>query len=440
MIDLILPLLFLFAFSVLGILLGTITGLVPGFHPNNVAFILLAIAPLIVAELQFLNVFVPSDMLLVLVACTIVAASVAHTFLSFIPATFIGAPEGDTVIAMLPAHRLLLEGRAYEAIVYSAIGSFGAIIFSFLFLIPFYFLFSVLDFYELIRGGMLYILIAISTLLILTESFSEQMDAYQAIFLSSFVFILSGFFGYVILEMPVHAPFFFHSTMLFPALTGLFGLSAVLFSLLFIPEIPEQRIEEPVMENEYGGIIKSVVSGSAFGTLVSFLPGVTAAHATVMAMLVRRERDPGQVIMTLSGVNTANVIFTLGTLFLILRPRSGATIAISQLLNIQIWDKLIPPSALVYLLIAALIAAPFSFFIIKCIGKQFAMKFTKLPYRKMLIGTAIFLVVLVFLFTGLIGLLILLVGACIGLIPIHFGVRRSNCMGVLLLPIIVMLW
>jgi len=441
MIDLFILFLFLIAFSVLGILLGTITGIVPGIHPNNVAFILLSIAPLIVAELQFLNVFLPPDMVLVLVASTIVATSVANTFLNFIPATFIGAPEEDTVLAMLPSHQLLLEGRAYEAIVYSAIGSFGAIIFSFLFLIPFYFLFSVLDFYEIIRGGMLYILIAISTLLILTESLSEKMEAHQAILLSSFVFILSGFFGYVILEMPVHhAPLFFPATMLFPALTGLFGLSAILFSLLFIPEIPEQRIEEPVMEDEYGGIIKSVVAGSTFGTLVSFLPGVTSAHATVMAMLARRNRDPDQVIMTLSGVNTANAIFCIGTLFLILRPRSGTSVAISQLLNIPLWDRLIPPSALVYLLIAALIAAPFSFFITKYIGKQFALQFSKIPYRKMLIGTAIFLAVLVLLFTGLIGLLILLVGACIGLIPIYFGVRRSHCMGVLLLPIIVFLW
>jgi putative membrane protein len=130
----------------------------------------------------------------------------------------------------------------------------------------------------------------------------------------------------------------------------------------------------------------------------------------------------------------------LYTLFLISRARSGATIAISRLLVVQPWEGLIPPSALIYLLIAALIAAPFSFFITKSVGKQFALQFARLPYRKMLIGIAIFLAVLVFLFTGALGLLVLLVGTCIGLIPIHFGVRRSNCMGVLLLPIIVMLW
>jgi putative membrane protein len=438
MIDTFLPLLLLLAFSILGVLLGTITGLVPGFHPNNVAFILLSISPVILAELHFLTVLVPSEIILVLVAATILAASVSHTFLSFIPAAFIGAPEGDTALCLLPAHRLLLEGRAYEATVLSAVGSFGAVIFSILFLIPFYFVFSSFQFYDTIQSHMLYVLIGISALLVLTESFSERMEAYQAIILSSSVFLLSGLFGYVILNLPVQSPFFFRSTMLFPALTGLFGLSTILFSLLYTPEIPEQRIEKPVMEK--GEIAKSVISGSAFGSLVSFLPGITSAHATVMAMLARRNRQPEQVITTLSGVNTANVFFCLATLFLIFRGRSGATIAIGSLLQVQPWEVVVPPLALIYLLIAALIASAFSFFITKYMGKQFSLMFVKIPYRKMLISIAIFLSVLVFLFTGALGLLVLLVAACIGLIPIYFGVRRSNCMGVLLLPIIIWLW
>jgi len=433
-------LLLLVAFSMLGVLLGTITGLVPGFHPNNVAFILLAISPAILAKLHFLNALVvhSGTTVLVLVASIILAASVAHTFLNFIPAAFIGAPEGDTALCVLPAHQLLLEGRAYEATVLSATGSFGAVVFSFLLLVPFYFVFSTFQFYEIIQSHMLYILIGISALLILTESFSETMEAYQAILLSLFVFLLAGLFGYLILDMPVHAPFSFRSTMLFPALTGLFGLSTILFSLFYTPDIPEQRIEEP--ELEPGEIAKSVVSGSVFGSMVSFLPGITSAHATVMAMLARRNRQPEQVITTLSGVNTANVIFCLATLFLISRARSGTTMAISNLLHVQPWEMVIPPLALIYLLMVVLMASACSFFITKYLGEQFSRFFVTLPYRKILMAIAVFLSVLVFIFTGALGLFILLVAVCIGLIPIYFGVRRSNCMGVLLLPIIMWLW
>ncbi|RCV64538.1 TctA family transporter [Methanophagales archaeon] len=79
----ILPLLLLIAFSMLGVLLGTITGLIPGFHPNNVASILLAIAPMLLAELQFFSAFGISAT--ILVVSVILTASVAHTSLSFIP-------------------------------------------------------------------------------------------------------------------------------------------------------------------------------------------------------------------------------------------------------------------------------------------------------------------------------------------------------------------
>jgi len=433
MVDTFLPLVLLVAFSLFGVLLGTITGLVPGFHPNNVALIFLSLSPMILSKLIFLNTFVPSETILVFVASTILAASVAHTFLSFIPATFIGAPEGDTALCLLPAHSLLLEGRAYEATVISAIGSFNAVIFSFLLFIPFYFIFAApLHLYEIIQNYLLYILIGISALLILTESFSERMDPYLAVLLPSFVFLLSGAFGYLVLNLPVS------SSILFPALTGLFGLSTILYSLFYTPEIPEQIIEEPVIEKS--DILKSVISGSSCGALVSFLPGITSAHATVMAMLARRARESEQVIMTLSGVNTSNVIFCMATLFLISRARSGTTMAISRILPVQPWVDIVPPLTLIYLLMAVLVAAPVSFFVTKYMGKQFSLVFVKIPYRKMLCAIVIFLAGIVLLLNGAIGLLVLGVGTCIGLIPIYFGVRRSNCMGVLLLPIIAMLW
>ncbi|MBN1454687.1 MAG: tripartite tricarboxylate transporter permease [Methanomicrobia archaeon] len=436
--DTMLLALLLFAASLIGVLLGTITGLVPGFHPNNVAVILLSFTPAILAEPRSICAALPYDTVLLLLAAIIIAASVAHTFLNFIPAAYFGAPEGETALALLPAHRLLLEGRAYEATMLSAMGSFGAIIFSFLFIIPFFLLFSVLHFYELIQSTMLYLLIGISTLLILTESFSERMAAYKALILSASVFLLSGIFGYVILDMPVHAPFLFSSTMLFPALTGLFGLSTISYSLLHTPEIPEQEIEKPVLEK--AEVIKSILSGSISGSLVSFLPGITSAHATVMAMLARRNHEPEQVIVTLSGVNTANVVFCLETLFLISRARSGTTIALSRLLTIQRWEGAFPPSALLSLLVVVLVAAPCSFFITTYLGKQFALRFSQLPYRTLLVGIAFFLVALVLIFTGFLGILVLLVGTCIGLIPICCGVKRSTAMGVLLVPILVILW
>ena len=414
-----------FAALMLGVFLGTLTGLIPGFHPNNVAVILVSISPVLMRELHSFDAYAFS----IIVASAILATAVTHTFLSFIPAAFIGAPEADTALSLLPAHRLLLEGRVYEATVLSAIGSFGAVIFSLLCLIPFYFIVSS-RLFAILQSHLLYLLIGISAILILTESSSERMEPHLAIMLSTMVFIIAGIFGIVLQNLPV--------PMYFPAFTGLFGLSTILYSLFYTPEIPPQEIKEPEIRGM--GILKSIVSGAVSGSMVSILPGITSAHATVMAMLARRNREPEQVILTLSGVNTANVIFCTATLFLTLRARSGTMIAINRIMEVQPWEGIAPHPALFQLLIAVLTASAFSFFITRYMGKQVSLFFCRIPYRKMLFGIIIALTLLVFVITGWLGLLVLFVATTIGLIPIYTGVKRSNCMGVLLLPIIIVLF
>ncbi len=416
--------LLLFVVVILGVILGTLTGLVPGLHPNNIAVILVSIAPALLRELYFLDSYASRT----IIASGILATALTHTFLSFIPAAYLGAPESDTALNLLPAHRLLLEGRAYEATVLSAIGSFGAVVFSLLCLLPFYFIVSSAMF-SMLEHNMLYLLTGISALLVLTESFNERMEPFIAIMLSLMVFVISGIFGFVLQGLPAPA------SMLFPAFSGLFGLSTILYSLFYTPEIPEQVINEPEIKNT--DVLKSIISGASFGSVVSALPGITSAHATVMAMLARRNREPGQVILTLSSVNTANVIFCTATLYLTMHARSGVMMAISQMMDIQPWAELLPPVTFVLMLITVLTASAFSFFITIYMGKQFSLFFREIPYRKLLLSIVILLILLVFIFTGGLGLLVLAVATAIGLIPIYYGIRRSNCMGVLLLPIIV---
>ena len=59
----------------------------------------------------------------------------------------------------------------------------------------------------------------------------------------------------------------------------------------------------------------------------------------------------------------------------------------------------------------------------------------RVPYQLISAITLAILVALVAAFTGWGGLLVALVATGIGLIPVVWGSRRMNCMGVLLLPI-----
>jgi putative membrane protein len=60
---------------------------------------------------------------------------------------------------------------------------------------------------------------------------------------------------------------------------------------------------------------------------------------------------------------------------------------------------------------------------------------SRVDYRLISIFSLIIIVALVFALTGWTGLFIAAVASGIGLIPVLFGSRRLNCLGVLLLPI-----
>ena len=123
-------------------------------------------------------------------------------------------------------------------------------------------------------------------------------------------------------------------------------------------------------------------------------------------------------------------------MFVILRSRSGAALAVMDLIVVEEWSDMLLPQYLCYLLISVLLAGTFAYFLTLYIGKIFAKKFAKVPYALVIKLTISMVVILVFLFTGFMGLLVLIIATFIGLLPVEFGVRRSHCMGILLIPII----
>ncbi len=325
-------------------------------------------------------------------------------------------------------------------------GSYGAILFCFVLLYPIRFLIgNPLFIYSTLQEIMLFVLIAISILMIGTEKgkikefgAKGKTPAILGMLFSTLVFFLSGIFGLIVLDFPVDSPIGLSSPVLFPALAGLFGLPTLLTSLATKPVIPKQTIEDPMLDKKTKkSSILSVITGSLAGILVSIIPGITSATGTILAMNARGESNKRQTIVTLSAVNTACAFFVVVVLFIILRSRSGATLAAKELINVEAWTAIMMPVNLVYLLIALLLGGTLSYFLTLSVGKIFAKRFANVPYQKIIGLTITMIAILVFLFTGLLGLLILMVATLIGLLPVEWGVRRSHCMGILLIPIIL---
>ncbi len=387
-------------FTFLGIILGVATGLIPGLHPNTV-FVL-------VLSLSFLFTQFP----LYCILAFIVSLSVCNTFTDFIPSILFGAPEEDTALSILPAHRMLLKGRGYEALFLTVIGGLGVTMFT---ILSFPFLIYSLPFlYNTIEPNIHIILMLIVAWMVLIERGIKKIHALM-------IFLLAGIFGFISLNsMP-------SDQLLFPALTGLFGFSGLAVSLFKKTKIPPQKEN---IKNIQGDWFKGSLTGWLAGLFAGILPGIGASQSGIIAARVLKAKTR-EFLTAMGGINTANIIFTFIAFYTLGKTRSGAVWTISQIIQ-----EITFTDILIIITIAAITACISAILTLK-IGKFIIKKMKNVSYMSANVSIIIFLIILVFLFTGFLGLLIALVGAFLGIFTILSGVKRTQLMGFLVFPTIM---
>jgi putative membrane protein len=383
---------------------GIITGITPGIHINLVAAFLLSISGVLMRYVDPLFIIT-----------IIVAMSIVHTFLDFIPSCFLGAPDESTIMAVMPAHKLLLEGRGFEAVKLATVGSFLGLLLT-LMLLPFLlvavpFIFSAVQDY-----------IGILLLLIMAYMILKEQGARKK-FWSFFVFAISGVMGILVFSTSLKDP-------LFPMLSGLFGMSMLLTSLTQKVKIPEQRISDELVisKRELG---KSVFAGTISGTLVSIFPGMGPAQAAILGnRLVGKVQDHMYLVLV-GAIGTVSMMLSLITLYTINKARNGSIVVVQKLFG------QITLSNFLLLMSIALIAGSIGVLLTMYFTRIFSRMITKVNYT-VLCGFVIILVTsLVFYFTGFLGSLVLSTATAIGIIPGVVNVGRNHAMGCLLLPIIL---
>ncbi len=391
---------------ILGCAMGVISGVTPGLHINLVSLILLGISPFL---LGYTNI--------VAVASFIIAMSITHTFSDFISATYLGAPSDDTALAVLPAHRLLLEGMGHEAVKLAVIGSLLCLIATIILSPLLIIVVPIIFFY--MKNYIGWLLIAVVLLLILREENANKK------FWAFVVVLLSGILGLIVLNMPnLKDP-------LLPMLSGLFGVSVLFLSLTQKVTLPIQRTTEMV-KLKTKNLFKALGSGVFSGSLVSIFPGLGPAQAAVVSGQIVGEIDIFSYLVMIGGINTVSMTLSLITLFTIEKARNGSIIVVQQLL------QRIDLNLLILFLCVALIAGGIATFLTLYVSKIFSSIMNKLNYSLLSILIIAFIALMVFYFSGFIGLLILAIATAIGLIPNIVEVSRSNSMACLLVPIILL--
>ena len=438
---------FTFLLSVFaGYFLGVISGLIPGIHTNNFALVLLTFSP-------FLS---EHGLPLICVAAMILANSLSHTFHDIIPAIFLGAPGDDLALAVLPGHTLLLEGRGAEAIRLSALGSAGSVALALITAYPLSMAFS--SVYPFIQEYIAWILVLVVLIMVFTEKGEPGkqglLQRMRYPLSALLVFMLCGFLGVFAFdkESLMHPVLSIgEPSILLPLLSGLFGSSQLIISLMSQPLIPYQFKSR--MELERKRIIRAIVVGGTSGSLVAWLPGVSSSIATVFARLFIKEDfdrsldtspddnfstdsvtdSAKEFIVSISGVNTCNAIFGLLALVVIGKSRSGAMVAINELLG---GIDLNPPLVILFLLAISLTAI-LSYYSTVFLGDNIHRLLYGFDYSIICYAVLALLFFMCLAFTGLFGLMVFLIATPIGMLPSFMGIRKSHSMGVIILPVIL---
>jgi putative membrane protein len=389
--------------TLIGVILGTVSGITPGVHANTLAGVLLSLQAILLAVLG------P-----VALAGALFAALITHTFVDAVPSTFLGVPEPDTSLSVLPAHALCLEGNGEEAVRIAALGSaYSMVIAVPLSIVCFLLLPALQPYFDWWIGILL--IASVGYMIVTSEAPGWALG----------IFAVSGALGVFALQYSFLS---WHtlagsSAILMPLLSGLFGISVLITAARGV--MPEQHFNGIRMEDKT--IVKYSLLGTAAGVAVGWLPGLSTASANgVLASFVGYEKDRRSYILATNAANTANAFIGLAALFALSRMRNGVMAAIAE----------IPLPSMSQLMVAGVFAACAAYLITIWLAAS-ANRLTGVDDMVLNRVVVVFIVLLGFILTGPFGLGILVLATLAGLVPYLVNVPRMYCMGAIMVPVML---
>ena len=416
-----------------GVTVASILALVPGLHIYNVAaFVVLASAGP--------GGVLPPDYL----AMLFVGMTTAYAMLNTIPSIFFSAPDDSTVFIVLPGQKYLRQGRGFEAAVLSGVGSLGGIAVLGLLTPVAPRLFPPLR--TILQPHLHWILWTVIAYMVLSEwpkgsdrapaGWRRWWDAWKSLAAGLATFLLSGVLGLILLYrtlVPVSVAY----QSLLPAFVGLFAVPWNLQNLLSQVELPEQHVATSI-DASTGLVVRGTLAGALGGLFAAFFPVVTGGIGGLMAGHATAQRDDRLFILS---QGASKIVYYVGGFLLFFVPRlhltrGGMAWMLSSLSGAGDFVLLGTPRTTYYTVVAAVVlSGVLSFFLLLLISRLAIRLVVALPYRRISAATLVLLLAMAVGVTGWGGLLICAVATGIGLIPVLWGSRRTNCMGVLLLPI-----
>ena len=177
--------------------------------------------------------------------------------------------------------------------------------------------------------------------------------------------------------------------------------------------------------------IKAISAAGGMGFVAAFLPGFGSSQAAIIATTVVGDIGDEGFLTLVGGINTANMVISIATAYILDKARNGAIVTVKNLLEVVNYEMML------LFLGVALISGAIATVLAINISKIFARLVPRIPYRALIWFIISFIAVLSIYFDGIYGFVILAVATSLGVIASEFGVGKNHLMGCLIVPVIL---
>jgi putative membrane protein len=261
--------------------------------------------------------------------------------------------------------------------------------------------------------------------------FARLLVAWVPLVAGLATFALSGLLGLVLSYRPI-VPRAMSFQGLVPAFVGLFAVPWLVQNLIAGGHIPRQHIPRSV-DADLSLALGGVAAGSMGGLVATYLPAVTGSLGGLIAGHATAQRDERAFLVA---QGATKVVYYVGALLLFLAPGPPLTRGGMASMLAPVYT---PRSERTYWLsIAAMaICGATASLLTLALGRSASKLVASRSLRWLSVAALVMLIGTIGGLTGERGLLVMLAASGIGLIPPSFGSRRANCLGILLLPMLL---
>ena len=413
--------------SVAGAVIGSVLACVPGLHVYNVM-------GLAVIGLHLCGGNVPPEVLVSFAAGMIVGYSMLNTA----PSVLLAAPDESALFTVLPGQKYLMQGRGYEGTMITAAGGLVGlllVVFGVGLLGP-----KILPLARtVLQPHYHWILWCVICFMLMSEwpregrlgqaGWAKFRAAWGSLCVGLLTFFMSGFLGFVLFyRSPISVDVSFQNLM--PAFVGLFTIPCLLLNIVSNIKMPEQRLTFS-RNLDAAVLLKGSFAGGLGGGFAAFFPAITGGVGGLLAGHATAWRDD-RIFLVSQGAS--KIVYYVGGFLLLFVPglhmtRGGGAWMLRGLYRPQTYHDQ-------YIALAALaIAGAVSFLLVSPLARGSMAIIAKVGYRRVSCIALTAIIALVGELAGLMGLMVMLAAMGIGLLPVLYGSRRMNCLGIILLPV-----